>query len=128
MKTLIRNAHVIDPSQKLDEKKDILIVDGKISSFSEPNSFKTHVDRTIDAKGMYVAPGLVDLHVHFREPGGEHKETIETGCKSAVAGGYTSVFAMPNTFPVNDNIETTYLMFDRARAVNLCRLYPKEFQ
>lgn len=124
MKTLIRNAHVIDPSQKLDEKKDILIVDGKISSFSEPNSFKTPVDRTIDAKGMYVAPGLVDLHVHFREPGGEHKETIETGCKSAVAGGYTSVFAMPNTFPVNDNIETTYLMFDRAREVNLCRVYP----
>jgi dihydroorotase len=124
MKTLIRNAHVIDPSQKLNEKKDILIVDGMVSVFGAPNTFKTRVDRTIDAKGMYLAPGLVDLHVHFREPGGEHKETIETGCKAAVAGGYTSVFAMPNTYPVNDNIEITYLMFDRARALNLCRVYP----
>jgi dihydroorotase len=124
MKILIKNAHVIDPSQNLDEKKDILISDGKISAFAAPNSYALKVDRTIDAKGHYVAPGLVDLHVHFREPGGEHKETIETGSKSAVAGGFTSVFAMPNTYPVNDNTETTYLMFDRAREVNLCRVYP----
>lgn len=124
MKVLIRNAHVIDPSQNLDEKKDILISDGKISAFAAPGSLTSKFDKTIDVKGNYVAPGLVDLHVHFREPGGEHKETIETGSKAAVAGGYTSVFAMPNTYPVNDNVETAYLMFDRAREVNLCRVYP----
>ena len=124
MKVLIFNAHVIDPSQNLDAKKDILISDGKISSFFEPGSFSSHVDQKIDAKGNYVAPGLVDLHVHFREPGGEHKETIETGSRSAVAGGYTSVLCMPNTYPVNDAPEITKLMFDRARATNLCRVYP----
>ncbi|MEZ4846287.1 MAG: dihydroorotase [Bdellovibrionota bacterium] len=124
MKVLIQNAHVIDPSQNLDGKKDILISDGKISAFAVPNSYSANVDKTIDAKGNYVAPGLIDLHVHFREPGGEHKETIATGSKSAVAGGFTSVFAMPNTYPVNDNTDTTYLMFDKAREVNLCRVYP----
>ncbi|MCC7460352.1 MAG: amidohydrolase family protein, partial [Proteobacteria bacterium] len=124
MKILIQNAHVIDPSQKLDAKKDILISDGKISAFSAPGAYTSKVDHVINAEGKYVAPGLVDLHVHFREPGGEHKETIATGSKSAVAGGFTSVFAMPNTYPVNDNADTTYLMFDKAREVDLCRVYP----
>jgi len=124
MNTLIRNAHVIDPSQKLDDKKDVLISDGKIAGFFVPGSYKANIDHTIDVQGAYVAPGLVDLHVHFREPGGEHKETIETGSKAAVAGGFTSVFCMPNTYPVNDNVDTTYLMFDRARELDLCRVYP----
>jgi dihydroorotase len=124
MKILIQNAHVVDPSQKLNEKKDILISNGKISAFSTPGSFSSAVDKTIDVKGHYVAPGLVDMHVHFREPGGEHKETIESGSRSAVAGGYTSVLCMPNTYPSNDNVETTYLMFDRGREAGLCRIYP----
>lgn len=124
MKLLIRNAHVIDPSQSLDGLKDILIMDGKVSSFFSPQSFDSGVDQELDVKGAYVAPGLVDLHVHFREPGGEHKETIETGSTSAVAGGFTSVFAMPNTYPVNDNVETTQFMLDVASKIGLCRIYP----
>lgn len=124
MKTLIFNAHVLDPSQNLDAKKDILISDGKISGFFDPGMCATPVDQKIDAKGNYVAPGLVDLHVHFREPGGEHKETIATGSRAAVAGGYTSVFAMPNTYPVNDNAETTKFMLESACKVDLCKVYP----
>ncbi len=124
MKKIIQNAHVIDPAQNLDAKKDIYIIDGKIAGFYEPGTCKQSADETIDAKGNYVAPGFVDLHVHFREPGQEHKETIATGSRAAVAGGYTSVFAMPNTYPVNDNVETTYLMFDKAREADLCRVYP----
>lgn len=124
MSTLIRNAHVLDPSQNLDERRDIFISEGKIEGFFEPGKNLPTADHVIDVAGKYVAPGFVDLHVHFREPGQTHKEDIESGSKSAVAGGYTSVLCMPNTYPVNDSVEVTKLMLARAAEVNLCRIYP----
>ncbi len=123
MSTLLRNAHVIDPSQSIDTLKDVLISNGKIEAYFHPGE-KVVADKIIDIKGNYVAPGFVDLHVHFREPGQTHKEDIATGSASAVAGGFTSVLCMPNTYPVNDTAEVTELMLKRAQEVNLCRIYP----
>jgi dihydroorotase len=101
MKTsvLIRGGHVIDPSQKLDGPADVLIDNGRIA---EIGSVTRAAERTIDATGLIVAPGLIDLHVHLREPGQWQKETIATGTAAAAAGGFTSVCAMPNTSPIND--------------------------
>lgn len=124
MKTLIRNGHVVDPSQNLDARKDILISNGKIEAYFEPGENLPMADDVIDVQGKYIAPGFVDLHVHFREPGQTHKEDLETGSQSAVAGGFTSVLCMPNTYPVNDSVEVTELMLKRAAEINLCRIYP----
>src|SRR6185369_11938519 len=80
-------------------------------------------ERRIDASNLVVAPGLVDVHVHFREPGHEHKETIATGSRSAAVGGFTSVCCMPNTSPVNDSVAITRLIVDRAREVGLVNVF-----
>ncbi len=103
---LIKNARVIDPSQNLDKICDVKIADGK---FVEKVSKSAKV---IDAKGLILAPGFVDLHVHLREPGQTSKETVETGTMAAAAGGYTSVVAMPNTSPAVDNPSTIHLIND----------------
>ena len=101
MKTiLITNGHVVDPANKINKICDVLIQDGKIKKVGK--NIKVEADEVIDAKNKLVTPGLVDIQVHFREPGREDKETIETGLRAALAGGVTSVVTMPNTTPVTD--------------------------
>lgn len=100
---LVRNGHVVDPSQNIDRVCDILIQDGVIKKVEE--NISDRVDRVIEAKGLTVIPGLIDMHVHLRDPGFTHKEDIFTGCNAAAAGGVTSVLAMPNTNPVTDSKE-----------------------
>ena len=98
--TIIRNGRIIDPANKRDEVADVYIADGKIvASKSEIRSPKSEIEE-IDANGLIVAPGLIDMHVHLREPGFGHKETIESGARAAAAGGFTTVVCMPNTSPV----------------------------
>ena len=103
MKILIKDGHVVDPVNNIDAVTDILVEDGVISEIGENPEIEGIGMEVIDADGMYVVPGLVDMHCHLRDPGQEYKEDIETGTKSALAGGITSVACMPNTSPVVDN-------------------------
>src|SRR5258708_578474 len=121
MNLLITNGRVIDPSQELDAIFDVLIEDGVIARVDK--RIKANVD-TIDAEGLVVAPGLVDLHTHLREPGQEHKETIATGTRAAVAGGYTAICAMANTLPPNDERAVTEMIIAESRRNGACRVYP----
>src|SRR5687767_8352369 len=105
MKLLIKGGKIIDPSQGLEKVADLLIANGRVSEIG--NDLSAEGAEVFDATGMIVSPGFIDLHVHLREPGEEYKETIESGVKAAVAGGFTSVCAMPNTKPVNDNATIT---------------------
>jgi len=98
---LIKGGRIIDPASDRDEVADLLIVDGKISEIGQINSKDQNVE-VYDAKGFVVTPGFIDIHCHLREPGEEYKETIATGTKSAAAGGFTTVCAMPNTNPPMD--------------------------
>jgi dihydroorotase len=118
---LITGAHVIDPSQELDATLDILIEDGAIARVDK--KIKANVE-TIDASGLIATPGFIDLHTHLREPGQEHKETIATGTRSAVAGGYTAVCAMANTVPPNDERAVTEMVLAEAARNGACRVYP----
>ena len=111
---IIRNGRVIDPVNKRDQVADVYIANGKIvTSKSEIRSPKSEIEE-VDARGLIVAPGLIDLHVHLREPGFSHKETIESGTRAAAAGGFTTVVCMPNTAPVPDNPSTIAWIKDRA--------------
>jgi dihydroorotase len=113
---LIHGARVIDPASGLDDLRDVLLRDGSVTSVDAPGSFATvAVTEKIDAIGCVVAPGLIDIHVHLREPGQTYKETIATGTRAAAAGGFTTVVAMPNTIPVNDSVATLAWMLDAAR-------------
>jgi dihydroorotase len=107
---LIERGRVIDPSTGIDQDRDVLLRDGKVAAMAEPGSLRAEASRKFDARGLIVAPGLIDLHVHLREPGQPHKETIASGTAAAAAGGFTSVCAMPNTVPVNDSPEITRWM------------------
>ena len=123
MKKLLKGGRVVDPANGLDGVHDVLI-DGEVIvqvGRDVPVGDATVID--VPA-GFIVAPGLIDMHVHLREPGQEHKETVATGTASAVAGGFTAVACMPNTSPVNDNANVTSLILARARAANLARVYP----
>lgn len=111
MTLLLKNARVIDPSQNLDKICDILIEDNRIKSIGAFDS----ADRIIDCDGYIVAPGLIDMHVHLRDPGQTHKEDIITGCNAAAAGGVTSLLAMPNTNPVADNKDTIQYILDKSK-------------
>ena len=104
---LIRGGRVIDPASGLDEPRDMLLRDGKIAAIEKPGKIKAPDAEVFKAKGLVVAPGLIDIHVHLREPGQGYKETIVTGAAAAAAGGFTTVCAMPNTVPVNDSPEIT---------------------
>ncbi len=119
---LIKNGRLVDPSQKLDEGLDLLVVDGKVAKIAERISDSNA--EVIDATGMVVAPGFIDVHVHLREPGYEYKETIASGTAAAVAGGFTAVCCMPNTSPVHDNPAVTEYILARAREAGLARVYP----
>ncbi len=123
---IIRNGHIIDPSQGIDGKGDLLVEEGKIKEFSQGSRLGVKDEsrhEIIDAGGLYVLPGLVDMHVHLREPGYEHKETIKTGTMAAVRGGFTSVCCMPNTKPVNDNETVTEFILRKAYAEGACYVY-----
>lgn len=122
---VIRGGRVIDPASGLDDARDVLIEDGKIRSLTEPGRLAAaSALQEIDASGCWVVPGLVDMHTHLREPGYEYKETIETGTRAAVAGGFTAVACMANTQPVNDSGAVTQAIRERAAAVGLARVYP----
>src|SRR5690348_9701424 len=102
---VIVNGRVIDPASSLDAERDVLLREGKVAAIEKRGGLKdVAAAERIDAEGMVVAPGLVDVHVHLREPGQTYKETIATGTAAAAAGGFTSVVAMPNTLPVNDSV------------------------
>jgi dihydroorotase len=120
---LLKGGRVIDPRQKLDGPMDVLIEDGKIKSVGANLSAPAQT-QTIDVSGKVVAPGLVDIHVHLREPGGEAKETIATGTRAAAAGGFTSVVSMPNTTPPMDNVSDIQFVIGRAMQEGSARVYP----
>jgi dihydroorotase len=112
----------VDPASGLDAVRDVLIEDGLIAAV-EPN-IEVSEGEVFDAAGLVVAPGFIDIHVHLREPGIEHAETIETGAKAAAAGGFTSVCCMPNTIPVNDSPTVTNFIVERARRYALVNVFP----
>lgn len=119
---LIRNGTVIDPSQGIEGPRDILVRDGRIAELAP--RIETGDADIFDAAGLVVAPGFIDLHVHLREPGFEYKETIETGARAAVAGGFTSICCMPNTQPVNDNSSVTSFIVAQGKAAGLANVFP----
>src|SRR6478672_8245448 len=112
--TVIRNGRIIDPVNGRDSVEDLFVVDGKIANQSAAKNQQSK-SAEIDASGLIVAPGLIDMHVHLREPGFAHKETIASGARAAAAGGFTTVVCMPNTLPVADNPSTITWIRDRAR-------------
>ncbi len=124
---LIRGGRVIDPSSGLEADRDLLLKDGRVSAIDAPGKLnaaaRQDAAEILDAKGLVVAPGLVDIHVHLREPGQGYKETIATGTAAAAAGGFTAVCAMPNTLPVNDSPETTRWMQSPERNAQI-RVFP----
>jgi dihydroorotase len=115
----IRNGLLIDPAEHLEGKYDLLLKDGRVVEVAPAGKLRGKADETFNAKGLVVAPGLIDIHVHLREPGQAHKETIASGTMAAAAGGFTSVCAMPNTNPVNDSPEITRWMLDPARGAHV---------
>ena len=120
---LITNGRVIDPASGRDEIADVLISDGIIQEINSSIERPTDVTQIIDATDCLVTPGLIDLHVHFREPGQSHKETIVTGCASAVAGGFTTVCCMPNTDPAIDSSAVIKWIDEKAREADLARVF-----
>ncbi len=122
---VISGGTVIDPANNRSEKLDVVIEAGKVRGLERPGSVKDKdVDQAYDAEGCWVVPGLIDIHVHLREPGFEWKETVLTGSQAAVLGGVTTICAMPNTRPTNDNAEITRFVLQQARAANLARVLP----
>jgi dihydroorotase len=124
MNILIKNGHVIDPANKVDGKVDILVSDGKIARIGKPGSMPPNGAEVIDAGDKLVVPGLIDMHVHLREPGFEYKETISTGTAAARAGGFTAVCCMPNTSPVNDCRPITEFILAQAAKEASARVFP----
>ncbi len=120
---LIRGGRVVDPSQALDAVVDVLLADGVVARLGESLAAPERAE-VIDAGGLVVTPGLIDVHVHLREPGGEHKETIASGSRAAVAGGFTSVVAMPNTDPPVDSPAAVGFVLAAGRAAALARVFP----
>ncbi len=125
MRLLIKNGTVVDPSQKLQAKKDLLIENGKIKKIAPPGSLDNQDDiQVIDAKNCIVAPGFIDMHTHLREPGEEHKETIHSGALAAARGGFTSIVCMANTQPPNDNPFITQFIKLKAQEQACVNVYP----
>ena len=122
MSILFKNGTVVDYANNIDKKLDILVEGDKIVKIGE--NLSTEADQIIDCSGYIIMPGMIDVHCHLREPGGEHKETIETGSKSAVAGGFTTICPMPNTNPTPDSAIVLEQIIKRAKEVNLCNVLP----
>lgn len=122
MTILLKNGNVIDYASRTNQKMDILIEDKKIKKIA--NQINEVADNTIDCTGLMVIPGMIDMHCHLRQPGFEHKETIETGSKSAVKGGFTTICPMPNTKPTPDSAIILKEIIDEAHRVNLCNVLP----
>jgi len=118
---LIRGGWLIDPAHRINGRRDLLLNDGVVSDVSE-RALSVPNAQAIDATGLWVMPGLIDLHVHLREPGQERKETIASGSRAAVSGGFTTVVAMPNTEPANDSPLVTGFIRRRSEQANLCRV------
>src|SRR3989338_5449140 len=122
MKTLIKGGHLVDPKNKIDEPMDVFIEKGRIAQIAKKLSVAA--DEELDAAGKIVCPGLIDIHVHLRQPGFEYKETIETGLRAAAKGGFTGVCPMPNTNPVADRRSDMEFMIGEARRLSLINLWP----
>ena len=122
----IRDGKIVDPVRGVMQRRDIIVERGRISRILKAGAFKEKGPklRTIDASGKVIVPGLIDMHVHLREPGHEYKETIATGGKAAVAGGFVGLACMPNTDPVNDSSSVTEFILRQARKSNLVKVYP----
>lgn len=121
-KLLLKGGRIVDPAQKIDKIADILVEDGKIAAVAEHITENAAMQK--DVTGMIVAPGLVDIHCHLREPGQERKETIATGTRAAAAGGFTTVMPMPNTSPVADSPAAIMYVKDRAKDTGVVHVYP----
>lgn len=119
---VIRGARLVDPAAGVDGRRDIAVAGGRVAAVGP--SIDPGPAQVIDAGGLHAFPGLIDVHVHLREPGYEYKETVATGTRAAAAGGFTAVACMPNTNPVNDNAEVTRYILEKARAGGVCRVYP----
>jgi len=126
MRILIRGGRVIDPGQGLDDLREVLIEDGRVKDLTVPGQEGGFAagSLVIKAQGLIVTPGLIDMHVHLREPGEEYKETISSGAAAAAAGGFTAVAAMPNTNPINDNRSVTEFILSQAREAGSARVWP----
>lgn len=124
MRLLIQNGYVIDPTQGVNTGKNLLIEDGRVVGLSSHSDDVPEDCEVFDATGLVVAPGFIDMHVHLREPGHEYKETIASGAASAVAGGFTTVCAMPNTNPVNDSAAVTRFVIEQAERAGLAGVFP----
>lgn len=127
MDLLFRNGRVIDPANDRDQTADVLVSDGKIADIQprlQLGAERIKATTEIDAGGKWLVPGLIDMHVHLREPGEEYKETIASGTAAAVAGGFTAVACMPNTQPVNDCATVTQFILRRAQQQGFCRVFP----
>jgi dihydroorotase len=124
MKLLIANGYVVDPVQGINTGRDLLIDEGRVTAVLERGQDRPMDVELLDATGLIVAPGFIDLHTHLREPGAEYKETIASGAAAAVAGGWASVCAMPNTDPVNDNAAVTRFIIEQAERAQLANVFP----
>lgn len=122
MKLIIRNGRVIDPANGIDRIADVLVEDDRIAGVG-PDLDASGAE-TFDATGLIVAPGFIDMHVHLREPGFEHAETIESGARAAATGGFTSVCCMPNTKPINDSATVTSYIVERAKRAAVVNVFP----
>src|SRR6266702_5843145 len=124
MRLLIQNGCVIDPSQAVNSGKSVFIEDGRVINLIAQSDDPPEGAEVFDATGLIIAPGFIDLHVHLRAPGHEYKETIASGAAAAVAGGFTTVCAMPNTSPVNDNAAVTRFVIEQAERAALASVLP----
>ncbi len=122
MKLLIKKGRVLDPGQKIDGTFDLLLAEGRIVSIQP--EIRVEADRVVEASGLLVVPGLIDLHVHLREPGFEHKETIGSGSRAAARGGFTTICCMPNTSPVADSVEIIRFIKEKARKEAVVNVLP----
>lgn len=124
-KLLLQNGRIIDPANSLDQTGDVLIADGCIQQIAAPGTLTCPDNgKSINLQGKWIVPGLIDMHVHLREPGEEYKETIASGTRAAAAGGFTAVACMPNTNPVNDNQSVTTFILAKAQQEGAARVYP----